>query len=343
MRSIAASVLLLTSVVVPAAGSTHEITVSGTCFLLDSEPFPYTGISFYNAIYNPAFNKSSEERRRWMQKFQHYGINVLRIFAQWDMKEPWIDTCPDCSLFNSDGGLRPKNVARLKEILTDADALGMVVQLELFQHVAWTEGRFGATEAERGKVVERLLPAITRELQPHRNLTFQMWGEMTFRTVEYTKLIKASDPKRLVTNSPGGASVLGTREENEALDYLAPHTTRQSRGRHWEIAPREVAYLLARYGKPVVDDEPARNGTAKFGGPPDSQTTYPYDQILQIYGIWQAGGYVTYHHDMFQTGYGTPSIPPSGIPDPEFNPYHHTVLDFLSHRQRYQPKGCPVH
>src|SRR5262245_4386629 len=184
MRSLAAIVLLfLAAAPLPAAGK-NAITISGTCFLLDGEPFPYTGISFYNAIYNPAFNKSSEERRRWMQKFQHYGITVLRIFAQWDMKEPWIDTCADCSLFNSDGGLRPKNVARLKEILTDADALGMVVQLELFQHVAWTEGRFGATEAERGKVVERLLPAITQELQPHRNLTFQMWGEMTFRTVE---------------------------------------------------------------------------------------------------------------------------------------------------------------
>ena len=145
----------------------------------------------------------------------------------------------------------------------------------------------GATEEERAKSVERALPLLTRELLPYRNLTFQLWGEMTFRTVEYTKLIKATDPKRLVTNSPGGSGVLGTRQENEALDYLAPHTTRQTGGRHWEIVPNEFDYLLSRYRKPVVDDEPARNGTQMFGGPPTSETTYPYDHILQIYEVWK--------------------------------------------------------
>ena len=90
-----------------------------------------------------------------------------------------------------------------------------------------------------------------------------------------------------------------------------------------------------------VDDEPARCGTTLYGGPKNK--TYPSDHILQIQAVWKLGGYVNYHHDMFQTGYGTPSIPPSGVPDPEFNPYHHTVLDFLAHRQRYQPKGCITH
>ena len=99
---------------------------------------------------------------------------------------------------------------------------------------------WGPTEEERAKSVERALPLLTRELLPYRNLTFQLWGEMTFRTVEYTKLIKATDPKRLVTNSPGGSGVLGTTQENLALDYLAPHTTRQSGGRHWEIVPTRV-------------------------------------------------------------------------------------------------------
>jgi hypothetical protein len=271
-----AALVLAVCVTMPLAGRTkHEITITGSCFLLDGSPFHYTGISFYNAIYNPTFNKSSEDRRKWMQKFQKYGINVLRIFSEWNMKEPWIDTCPDCSLFYPDGRLREQNVGRLKEILTDADAVGMVVQLEIFQHVAWSQGKLGATDEDRGKTAERLLPVLTRELAPYRNLTFQMFGEMTYRTVELTKLVKATDPKRLVTNSPGGSSVLGTAKENEALDYLAPHTTRQNRGRHWEIAPREVAYLIARYSKPVVDDEPARNGTREFGGPPPRRPPTP--------------------------------------------------------------------
>jgi hypothetical protein len=337
--------LVLVLVAPLAAQPKHEITISGTSFLLNGEPFPYTGISFMNAIYNPAFNKGSPERREWMKKFQRYGINVLRIYAQWDgASRGYADACAECNLFYSDGRLRDAHLARVKEILADADALGMVIQLEVFHHIPFREGRLGATEAERAKSVEQGLTLLTPELLPYRNVTFQIYSEMTFRTVDLVKVIKAIDPKRLITSAPGGASVLGSREENEALDFLTPHTSRQSHGRHWEIVPREIAYLIARYKKPVVDDEPARNGTSNFGGPPDGEVTYPYDQILQIYQVMQVGGYITYHHDMFQTGYGTPSVPPHGIPDPEFNAYHRFVLEFIAQRERYRPfrDGTPA-
>ena len=331
-------VFALSSTAPLAAQGKHEITISGSSFLLNGEPFPYTGMSFMNAIYNPTFNKSSRVRREWMAKFQRYGITVLRIYGQWDgTSHGYVDTCAECNLFYPDGRLREAHLARVKEILADADALGMVIQLEILHHIPFREGRLGATDAERAKSVERAVTLLTPELLPYRNVTFQIYSEMTFRTVDLVKVIKAIDPKRLVTNAPGGASVLGSSEENEALDFLTPHTSRQRHGRHWEIVPREIAYLIARYKKPVVDDEPARNGTTSFGGPPQGEVTYPYDQILQIYQVMQVGGYFTYHHDMFQTGYGTPSVPSHGIPDPEFNPYHRLVLEFIAQRERYRP------
>ena len=147
------------------------------------------------------------------------------------------------------------------------------------------------------------------------------------------KVIKSLDATRLVTSCPGFSGVLGSDEENRALDYLSPHTTRQGTGRHWEVAPRELESLLKKFQKPVVDDEPARNGTAQFGGP--KVATSPFDHILQIQAVWQLGAYTTYHHDMFQTGYGSPATPPSGVPDPEFNPYHHRVFELLKLRERY--------
>jgi hypothetical protein len=76
----------------------HELTVSGTRFLLDGKPVPYTGISFFNAIYNPAFQKSREDRVAWMKKFQRYGINALRVWAQRDSKRGFVDACAECSL-----------------------------------------------------------------------------------------------------------------------------------------------------------------------------------------------------------------------------------------------------
>jgi hypothetical protein len=311
------------------AASAAEITVSGTRFLLDGKPFPFTGTSFFNAVYNPTFNKSSADRRQWVEKFRKYGINVLRVWAQWDNKRGFVDACPDCTFYYPDGRLRQERVETLKAILTDADALGMVVEFALFSHESYGENiRVGA--AESAKAVKEL----ASQLIPHRNLVFQIWNEHTDDNVlPLVKVIRSVDPKRLVTNSPGFAGVLGSVQENGALDFLTPHTTRQSVPRHWESSPKEIEYLLARFRKPVVDDEPARNGTSNFGGP--RVPTDPMDQILQIWQVWRMGGYVIYHHDMFQTGYGTPAIPPSGIPDPEFSLYHRKVFEFLALRERY--------
>jgi hypothetical protein len=310
------------------AATGHVLSVSGTRFLLDGQPFPYTGISFFNAIYNPNFNRTAGERREWIEKFKHYGINVLRVWCQWDSKSlPFVDCGPEKTLYELDGRLKNEPLQTLKAIIVAADEAGVVIQVVLFSHES--DIRLSAVASDRA------VAAITRELLPHRNIFLQVWNEHSDRVLDHVKTIREVDSKRLVTNSPGFAGILGDSRQNQALDFLTPHTSRQNAGRPWEIAPKEIAYLLARYRKPVVDDEPARNGTSQFGGPKD--TTSPYDHIIQIQRVWDIGGYITYHHDMFQTGYGTPAIPPSGIPDPKFNPYHQRVLEFIALRTRYMP------
>ena len=324
---------LLTALLLAPLAALHaaELSVSGTKFLLDGKPFPFTGVSFFNAIYNPAFNASSEARVAWLRKFQSYGINVLRIWCQWDNARGFVDASPAATLYEKDGSLRPQPLATLKSILADADALGMCVEVVFFAKQSFEEDiRLGEPADEKA------VAALTRELLPHRNAAFQIWNEHTdARVLPLVKVIRALDPRRLVTNSPGGSSVLGSDEENTALDFLTPHTARQGKGRHWEIAPRELEGLLKKFNKPVVDDEPARNGTASFGGP--KVPTSPYDHIVQILNVWRVGAHPLYHHDMFQTGYGTPACPPSGVPDPEFSPYHRQVFEFLKLREKYSP------
>ena len=307
----------------------HRLAVAGTRFMLDEKPFPYTGLSFFNAIYNPTFNASSEMRRKWLKKFQSYGVNVLRVWCQWDNTRGFVDVSPTNTMFEADGTLRPTHLATLKAILTDADQLGMCVEVVIFAQESYLEKIRLASPSD-----ERAVAALTRELLPFRNATFQIWNEHSdARVLPLLKLIKAIDPQRMVSNSPGYGGDFGRDEENIALDYLTPHTTRS--GRHWEIAPQELGTLVKKFGKPVVDDEPARNGISRNGGP--EAATSPFDHIAQILNVWRVGAYPTYHHDMFQTRYGTPAIPPSGIPDPEFNPYHHTVFDFLAQRNRFAP------
>jgi hypothetical protein len=317
----------LTSSILSAA----ELSISGTRFQLDGKPFPYTGVSFFNAIYNPNFNKSPEERRAWLGKFREHGINVLRIWAQWDNARGFVDASPTCTLYHTDGTLRSEHVERLKQILVDADAEGFVVELCLFSQESFRENIKLEPQPQ-----DQAVTALTRELIPWRNVVLQIWNEKSHRTLDMLKVIKAADSKRLVTSSPGYAGDLGTDEENRALDFLTPHTSRQGRGRTWEVAPREIASLLEKFRKPVVDDEPARNGTPNFGGP--KVATQPTDHILHIRAVIQVGGHPTYHHDMFQTGYGTAAWPPSGIPEPDFSSYHSVVFDFLSHRDRYWPQ-----
>jgi hypothetical protein len=103
-----------------SALAAHQITTSGTRFLLDGRPFPCIELSFFNAIYNPVFNQNSDDRIRWLRKSQNYGLNVLRVWAQWDSKRGFVKACPVCSLYLPDGKLRMNNVERLKQILTDS-------------------------------------------------------------------------------------------------------------------------------------------------------------------------------------------------------------------------------
>ena len=325
--------LFLLTLLLPAPlPNAAELSIQGTRFLLDEKPFSYVGVSFFNAIYNPNFNASTEARKRWLQKFRDHGITVLRVWCQWDSERGFADTSPSSTLYHRDGSLRNEHVQTLKEILRDADSLGICVEIALFSHESFSEGIHIAEPADDNAVT-----ALARALMPFRNAAFQIWNEYCDSSVlPLVRKIESLDPKRLVTNSPGFSGVFGSDEENAALDYLTPHTTRQGKERHWELAPKQIATLLKKFNKPVVDDEPARNGTSQFGGPKGATSTM--DHIVQIIRVWDAGGYPTYHHDMFQTGYGSPAVPPSGIPDPEFSPYHKVVFEFFRSRERYEPK-----
>jgi len=310
------------------SAAASQLTISGTRFELDGKPFPYTGVSFFNAIYNTNFNASSEARVARLKKFQNYGINVLRVWCQWDSARGFVDAAPTHTMYQPDGSLRVEHLRTLKEMLRDADSLGLCIELVLFSQESFRENLRVKEPAD-----EKAVTAVARELMLFRKVTFQIWNEHDdARVLPLAKLIKSLDARRLVTSCPGYAGVLGSDEENREFDYLTPHTTRQGKGRHWEIAPAELL-SLKKFQKPIVDDEPARNGTPQFGGP--KVATSPFDHILQIQAVWRIGCYTTYHHDMFQTGYGTPACPDDGVPDPEFSAYHRQVFEFLKHRERY--------
>lgn len=304
------------------------LSVQGTRILWDGEPYYYQGISFFNALYNEAFNESDAKRREVLQRFKRWGITAIRIWGDWRTTNGWVDEGPDQSLwiypghegrnvlYEPQGFVNQEALGRLTNLLTVADELQMAVEIALFTHYMVYPVRTRDDWFER----------ITKELRPYRNVIFQLWNEYDDHPLRHVETIKRIDADRLVTNSPGGADVLGRPVENQVLDLLTPHTFRRGAGSFWEVAPEQIRMLMERYEKPVIDDEPARTGIRDFGGTPESRIE---QHITHMSKVWEYGGYHHYHHDMFQSGAGAPTTPPDGIPDPEFSDFHRPAFEHI--------------
>ena len=75
----------------------RRLSIVGPRLHVDEEPFHYQGLSFFNALYNPTFNSSRAERRRWLTGGYHnhhhdmfqrsYGrvFDHLRDHSTWEM------------------------------------------------------------------------------------------------------------------------------------------------------------------------------------------------------------------------------------------------------------------
>ena len=309
---------------------THTLSISGTRLLLDGSPFYFQGLSFFNALYNPTLNRSQDDRLIWLTKFKANGINALRVWCEWNFvlpPRPYIDMSEDTVMYTTQGDVREEYFARLAALIEAADSLEMVIQVVLFSQER--QPYFLPPQAQ-----DRAARQMAELLKPYGNIILQIWNECSLRVRRYYEICKAADPDRIVTNSPGLFNEKGVRfdrlgedADNRVLDLLTPHTLRADAEIFWYTAPAQVAYLLDTYKKPVIDDEPARDGPVQFGGTPGG--TRPVWHIEQIRRVRALGAYHTFHHDMFQYGYSSPLTPPSGIPDPDFSPVHRQVFDFL--------------
>jgi hypothetical protein len=289
---------------------------------LDGKPFYLQGVSFFNALFNKSFNESPEIRISWLQKFKQYGCNTVRIWCQWDFDPAvchFIDVDKEHTMYTPAGAVKEEDFERLASLIKEADSLDMVLEIALFANEKAPNLPVWA--------LEHAAVEMTKRLMPYRNIILQIWNENSTEPIKLYEDIKKIDLLRIVTSSAGRESYhLGTDSENSTMDVLTPHTSRNKNAPYYKLAPMQIAYFLEKYKKPVIDDEPARNGTLKFGG---MDGTVPQEHIEQIKQVRAVGGYSIYHHDMFQMGYGDPSIPPNGIPDPEFSPYHKQVFEFL--------------
>ena len=116
----------------PARGT--GIQISGTKLLMDGQPFFLQGVSFFNALYNPTFNRGDDERRLWLRTFRDNGVNLIRVFLQWDRLPdfPLVDVTPDATLDTPEGEVRDDVFARLEALIRATEDLGMALETCLF-------------------------------------------------------------------------------------------------------------------------------------------------------------------------------------------------------------------
>ena len=116
-----------------------KIAIDGTRFIFSGRPFEYVGLSFFNAIFNQAFSLDTAMRRRSLERFNRYGVSVLRLWGQWDNRRGFVDTDPTATLYQPDGTLLSDPLQRLKNIVADAAAAECVVELALFSRESWDD------------------------------------------------------------------------------------------------------------------------------------------------------------------------------------------------------------
>lgn len=313
--------------------ATSVLNIKGQKLFLDDKPFFLQGLSFFNALYNPVFNQSDEERRKRLHYFKENGINTLRIWCQWDFNSPfnrWVDVGPSNTMYTEKGDIREESFSKLEKLIKAADDFGMVIEVVLFSHEKVPNLPV--------PILEKLAGLMTERLMPYRNIILQIWNEDSTEVIRFVEKIKSIDPERLVSNSfaydinePVAPDVIKYDKLNEEatamLDIITPHTVRRGVDRFWEYAAEQIKYLMDKYKKPIIDDEPARTGTLDFGGIKGG--TKPEQHIEQIKKVRACGAYHIYHHDMFQNGYNHPATPPQGIPDVSFSSFHRPVFEYL--------------
>lgn len=310
---------------------TKKLTVSGTKLLLDDKPFYYQGVSFFNALFNEAFN-DGDAMGEYLDHFRENGINALRVWCTWNFPKSthhFVDSSSEACLFTYRGDIKPLYADRLQRLMEMADERDMVIET-----VAFSQEKFALKPPEKDNFPDEIIPtqekqvaALAKLLLPYRNNIFQIWNEASYEVMRYFCIVKSIDPEKIVTNSPGFSSNLGDDRQNRVLDLLTPHTCRfDDTGAFWEIAPKEIAWLMEKYQKPVIDDEPARGGLTAHGGIEGG--TEAWQHIAQIKAVRELGAYHLYHHDMFQNGAGHPGTPANGIPDTSMG-QHKAVFEYL--------------
>jgi len=258
------SILVLVAVTLVSSGGAcmaeTVLAVDGTRFTLNGQPTFLYGISYYGAL-----GASDETLRADLDAMQRNGISWIRVWATWSAFDN------DVSAVDAEGNARPEFLARLKQLIQDCDARGMVVDVTLSRGDGVTgPPRLGTHEGHT-----RAVETLVTELRPLRNWYLDLSNERNIQDQRHTsfeelqdlrELVRRLDPDRLVTASQGGD--IGEEELRRyvlevSVDFISPHRPRHAGSpAETEAKTREYLAEMQALGRvvPVHYQEPFRRG-----------------------------------------------------------------------------------
>jgi hypothetical protein len=263
-RCVLCCYLFCVAALLPRVASAVEAATDGTGFTLDGKPTFLLGCSYYAGL-----GASDDTLRRDLDELRRLGFNWVRVWAT------WAGFGHDVSAVDGDGNPRAEYVDRLKRLVAECDRRGMVVD------VTFSRGD-GATGSPRLQGIEshrRAVETVLGAIGDRRNWYTDLANERNIRDKRFVPvedlavlrdLVKARDPKRLVTASHAGDVERRDVERylrEVRLDFLSVHRPRDAGSPDDTAAKtKQVLAWVRELGVtlPLHYDEPFRRGYADW-------------------------------------------------------------------------------
>lgn len=270
--------------------------VRGTQFTLNHQPTFLLGVNYCGGLSAP-----EEFVRRDLTDFQQFGVNCVRIWANWRVSHL------DVAALDRQGNPREPFLSKLQWFVRECDRRGFIVGVTIGRGNASGEPQLANHEAHL-----RAVAAVLQALGVFENWYLDMATERNLRDARFVHMdevkalrdaAKAQDARRLVTASHSGDL---PREEmtkylfNGGVDFLAFHRpcTPRTAGKtaEWTAQYREWLRALD-HEMPVLYQESLHRGTA----PRYELTAQDLLQDFQsAYTAGAAGWFFTPHEKIYR-------------------------------------------
>ncbi|MEW5859126.1 MAG: hypothetical protein AB1861_17360, partial [Cyanobacteriota bacterium] len=290
----------------------------GSCPIRQGEMFDFFGQKNFRVFvsYFDALRASDETLDTDFAYLKAKGVGGIRIFPNWWLRDgSGGEPIPGDTLMDRDGNLREQQLSRLKNVLSKAESLGLVVDISFAREVA-------------GLNVEQFTRGIvdaTAQLAPYRNVIFDLQNERDLGRPEQdlaeaqvkniSQAVRAVDPSRILVASNSATGATGTVNfvKSTNLSGVAYHDPRNA---DWYEKTGLIVRSLLEAMKPVYLQEPQ-----KYSG---QSSLTPENFTLAIKRAKRAGAAAwTFHTDAgFNLG-GSNTI------QSQLQPVERAVLDNL--------------